>query len=167
MFKWWKILNFGYLGRFQQSLLTFKRSHFSHFGARGLFFASGHISIIFLSYDCKHLILVSKSKEKLVEFKITENKCPFWSSILVFHFNENLNFSAHCYSNTKSWFKLYSKLIAFKACCQAQPHFSFSFLFFLNLKLFEEIKIFKLPLQYFSEAEIFWWLYIYYWNGTI
>ena len=54
------------------SLLTLKRSNCAHFGARGLFFARGHKSIIFLPYDCKHLSLVAKKKEQLVKLKTTE-----------------------------------------------------------------------------------------------
>ena len=82
------ILDFGYIGRFSANfrLLTLNRSNFAHF------FASGHISIIFLPCSCKHLTLVAK-KKNWKNSKLLENTCLFWRSILVTAFNENLNFS--------------------------------------------------------------------------
>ena len=77
MFKWVKILNLGYVGKFSANAFWFWSALILPIlGLEVYFFASALISIIFLPCNCKHLTLLANNKEKLAKlknWKITAN----------------------------------------------------------------------------------------------
>ena len=76
--------DFGYIGRYSAHFCRWilKPSTFAYFRAIGLIhFTSGHISIIVLLCNCKHLTLDPIKRKKIAKLKITGKKLPFLNLI--------------------------------------------------------------------------------------